>query len=368
MKILHITLSLGGGGAERVAVSLCNRFAAHVDDEVILLSILDDSDPRNVFYLKDLSPKVRLINLHCKTGLQIKSIKGVYQTIKCEHPDVVHTHFAVSLNLLPSILIPNVCYFHTIHTLPLKVVTNTGFLKRMIMNHLFKNNKVKPITISEKCHQSYNNIYKIDNDICIPNGSEPLSITDEAESVKGEVEGYKQNPDATVFIHVARHHPDKNHDKLFRTFLRLEKEGYRCILIVLGDHYDSWKEKLKDSKCIFLLGAKKNVGDYMAQADFYVLSSDYEGLPMTLLEAMSMGVVPVSTPAGGVVDVVEDGVTGYLTKDFDDEEFYRKVKQAMNEKGNISPERIRQYYERNFSMEVCAEKYYDTYKKALTNM
>jgi len=38
MKILHISLSLGGGGAERVAVSLCNRFAAKEDDEVVLVS------------------------------------------------------------------------------------------------------------------------------------------------------------------------------------------------------------------------------------------------------------------------------------------------------------------------------------------
>ena len=43
MKILQLALSLGAGGAERIAVSLCNRFAANADNEVILVSILDDS-------------------------------------------------------------------------------------------------------------------------------------------------------------------------------------------------------------------------------------------------------------------------------------------------------------------------------------
>ena len=365
MKILQLALSLGAGGAERIAVSLCNRFSANADNEVILVSILDDSVPRNIHYLKDLSSNVRFVNLHCKTGLQIKAIWRVLRTIKKERPDVVHCHTHAVILLFPTLLIPEVHYFHTIHNMSEKIMARSGFLKRVIMNYLFKRNKVNPITISEACHLSYYDTFRISNDICISNGSEPLAITEDAESVKREIERIKNSPDTIVFIHVARHNPQKNHDKLFRTFLRLEDEGERCILIVLGEHYDSWKEKLKDSKSIFLLGAKKNVGDYMAQADFFVLSSDYEGLPMTLLEAMSMGIVPVSTPAGGVVDVVEDGVTGYLTQTFDDEEFYRKVKQAIHEKGRIVSERITDYYEKHFSMEVCARKYYETYRSVV---
>lgn len=362
MKILQLALSLGAGGAERIAVSLCNRFSANADNEVILVSILDDSVPRNIHYLKDLSPNVRFVNLHCKTGLQIKAIWRVYRTIKRERPDVVHCHTHPMLLLFPTLFLHRVGYVHTIHNMSEKIVARSGFIKRMTMNYLFRQDKVNPITISEACHQSYHKSFRINNDICIPNGSEPLAITEDVESVKREIERIKNSPDTIVFIHVARHNPQKNHDKLFRTFLRLEDEGERCILIVLGEHYDSWKEKLKDSKSIFLLGAKKNVGDYMAQVDFFVLSSDYEGLPMTLLEAMSMGIVPVSTPAGGVVDVVEDGVTGYLTQTFDDEEFYRKVKQAIHEKGRIVSERITDYYEKYFSMEVCARNYYETYR------
>lgn len=365
MKILHITLSLGGGGAERLAVDLCNRLAEK-NNEVILVSILDDSDPRNVFYLKDLFPEVRHINLHCKRGLQLKAIWGVYKILKQELPDIAHTHFSVSLLLLPALFLPKVRYFHTIHSLSQRIVENSNLPKRIIMKYLFRSGKVQTITISEICHQSYVETYKIKNDICIMNGSEPLKISNKGESVKEEVERLKNNSEPIVFIHVARHHPSKNHDRLFDTFLRLEREGENFILIVLGEHFESCAAKIRDSKRIFLLGAKKNVGDYMAQADFFVLSSNYEGLPMTLLEAMSMGVVPVSTPAGGVVDVIEDGVTGYLTDSFDDEEFYRRVRQAISEKGRIPHERIRKHYEQHFSMETCAAKYYEAYKKVLT--
>jgi glycosyltransferase involved in cell wall biosynthesis len=365
MKILQLTASLGGGGAERIAVSLCNRFAANKDDEIVLVSILDDSVPENVFYIKDLSPKVRLINLHCNRGLQTKAIWGVYNIIKKERPDIVHSHDIPPLLLFPTLIIHKVCYMHTLHNMVQRIVDNSNIPIRIIMNYLFRCNKVKPITISKTCHQSYYNTYKQKNDICIVNGSEPLKITENFESVKEITEGLKNHSETTVFVHVARHHPQKNHDRLFSTFLRLEREGECFILIVLGEHYESWKTKLKDSKRIFLLGAKNNIGDYMAQADFFVLSSDYEGLPMSLIEAMSMGVVPISTPAGGVVDVIEDGITGYLTKTFDDEEFYLKVKQALYEKGKISSEVIKKHFEKYFSMETCAKNYYETYRSLI---
>ena len=361
MKILQLTSSLGGGGAERFAVSLCNRYAAHKDNEIVLVSILDDSVPENVLYLNELSPQVRLFNLHSKKGLPIKAIWRLFKIISREHPDIVHTHVSATSLLLPAIVLRDIHFFNTIHTLPERHDANAGIVKKILTHYLFKTNKVKPITISEICHKSYYKTYKIQNDICIPNGSEPLKTTDKLGLVKKEIDALKKNSDTTVFIHVGRNHPVKNHDRLFSTFLRLEAEGFNCILIVLGNDYDIWETKLRECKNIFLFGSKKNVGDYMAQADFFVLSSDFEGLPMTLLEAMSMGVVPISTPAGGVVDAIEDGITGYLSENFDDDRFYRKVKQAIVEKGHITSVAIKSYYENHYSMETCAKRYYQIY-------
>jgi glycosyltransferase involved in cell wall biosynthesis len=194
-----------------------------------------------------------------------------------------------------------------------------------------------------------------------------LKTTEKLEEAKKKIDALKKNLETTVFIHVGRNHPVKNHGRLFNVFSRLEAEGVNFILIVLGDEYDSWNVTLKNSKNIFLLGPKNNVGDYMAQADFFVLSSDVEGLPMALLEAMSMGVVPISTPAGGVVDVIEDGITGYLSENFDDDRFYRKVKQAIVEKGHITSVAIKSYYENHYSMETCAKRYYQIYLDACNN-
>ena len=60
-----------------------------------------------------------------------------------------------------------------------------------------------------------------------------------------------------------------------------------------------------------LLGNVSNVEDYLAEADVFALSSDYEGLPLVVLEAMAAGLPIVSTDVGGVKDIVTDnGISG----------------------------------------------------------
>lgn len=363
MKILQIALSLGGGGAERIVTDLSNRLVTMGNHEVVILTILDDRDPRNVHYLKELSPKVRVINLHCKSGLQAKAFWRVFKTIKQEKPDIAHIHFSPLLLLLPVLGLSGISFFQTIHNLPERIWRNYGLVKRMVTSYLYKIQKIQPVTISPTCQQSYRRLYKVANDICITNGSEPLKTTEAVEAVKAEIKKIKPSANTLVFIHVARHAPQKNHTRLFEAFRRLEKEECDFILLVVGDKYGSLADAYKDNKHIFFMGLKDNVGDYMAQADFFVLSSNYEGLPMTMLEAMSMGVIPISTPAGGVVDVIEEGKNGYIAADFEDESFYQKIKQAIKEKGRISPETIKDDYVKRFSMKRCAEAYYKAYQK-----
>src|SRR5205085_157391 len=67
------------------------------------------------------------------------------------------------------------------------------------------------------------------------------------------------------------------------------------------------------------LGRRGDVPRLLRQADVLVLTSDYEGCPNVVLEAMAAGVPVVTTPAGDAGRVVQDGVTGFVTP-FDDTE------------------------------------------------
>lgn len=352
MKILQIIYQLSSGGAERFVVDLSNRLSENPDNDVVLLTVCDSNNPNWVHYLPDLSKKVRFENLHESHGLTMRSLFGVYSFIKKEQPDVVHLHSNMML-CYPSFLLYRKCkYVHTLHSIASFCAGNK--VSKVINEYLYKK-KVKPITISSICQQSYIDLYKNQESTQITNGREPLVPTG---IIPEDVKLAEGKP---VFIHVARCAPEKNQPRLFRTFNRLYSEGVPFELLCLGSSYDEYIAQYKDHPQIHVLGEKRNVADYMALANYFVLSSNFEGLPLTLLEAMSLGVTPVSTPAGGVADVIRDGENGYMTNGFDDEEYYQKIKQAILERGRFSKAKIKQEYEQNYSMKVCADKYMQLY-------
>lgn len=352
MKILQIIYSLSSGGGERFVVDLCNRLAETEGNEVVLLTVCDSNIPQMVHYLPDLCNKVRFENLHKSKGLSLGSMFGVYSFIKKEKPDVVHLHSNMLL-CYPTFLLYRKCkYIHTLHSVATYCAGNKVC---KVINSLFYKKRVQPITISSICQKSYVELYGSSEAIQITNGREALVPS-------GNLPSDVHLADAkSVFIHVARCAPVKNQPRLFRAFDRLYSEGESFELLCLGSNYDEYIDKYKEHPQIHILGEKRNVADYMALADYFVLSSNFEGLPLTLLEAMSLGVTPISTPAGGVADVIRDGENGYMTNGFEDEEYYQKIKQAIHEFGRFSKEKIKQEYEEHYSMKVCADKYMQMY-------
>ena len=63
----------------------------------------------------------------------------------------------------------------------------------------------------------------------------------------------------------------------------------------------------------------------------YILCSTREGLPKTLVEAMASGLLCIGTPTGGILELIEDGVTGYLTDGFDLDAIEAKLKWVIEE-------------------------------------
>lgn len=362
MKILYLHYSLGAGGAEQFLVDLANRMALNPENKVSILTILDSSNSSMSHFLPELSKNVEFINLHKRKGISLANMIEVWRKICKEKPDIVHVHCSFWLIIFPAIFYRKAHYVMTIHNLVERWAD--GMVNRIISNWLYKD-KVLAVTISQACHRSYYAYYNRDNDITIDNGREPVKLSDRYDDVKRQIESIKCNPKTSVFVHVARNHPQKNHNRLFNTFTRLTTEGNDVLLIVVGDKYDGYIKKYKSYSNILFVGKKKNVGDYLAVADFFTLSSDIEGLPISLLEAMSLGVIPICTPAGGIVDVIHDGVNGYMSTEIDDELYYQCVKRALKERGKISRAQIIDDFQNKYSMKICADKYYKVYKGLL---
>lgn len=352
MKILQLTYSLASGGAERFVVDLCNRLAKSTENEIVLVTVLDDNNPSWMHYRQDLSKNVRFISLHCRRGLSIKSIWRVYRIIAIENADIVHAHCNLIMLYLAVVFFKRSKYIHTLHNLA-EYCLSSSCLKPI--NKWLYTEKVKPVTISNECERSFLKLYGVDTSVCITNGREPLTFN------RSFVPDVKINIRYPVFIHVARCAPQKNQARLFKAFERLYADGVKFELMCVGQGYGKYAKYYKGHPQIHIIGERSNIGDYMNLADYFVLSSDFEGLPLTLLEAMSMGVTPISTPAGGVADVIKDGANGYITKGFDDEEFYQKIKMIIKTKGKLPPDVICRDYAENYSMQACVKKYCAVY-------
>lgn len=356
IKILQVSWSLSSGGAERFVVDLSNRLADNPQLEVVLATLCNDKIPGNCHYLNKVSNKVRYVNLGCDSGTSLASHWRFLKFIKEEKPQIVHGHCGIQWLYLPSLLIKKVKFVYTLHNLASVCLFNK---KLRPIDRWFYTHKIHPVTISKTCLKSYEDLFKLHNAECITNGREPMKPS----GVEPKDIAFVHDKKIPVFIHVARCHPQKNQKRLFNVFERLQKEGVSFHLIVIGSGFEQiWMPLFKDNSQIHILGERQNVADYMAHADFFVLTSDFEGLPLTLLEAMSLGVIPICTPAGGIVDVIHNGVNGFVCSSFDNKEFLYKVKEALNEVDTINRKKIMMDYRANYSMEVCANKYYKLYQ------
>ena len=345
MKILVISYSLAAGGAEHFAVDLCNALAVH--DEVSLLVTNSDASGVNRHYLSEIDPCVNYINLGCASGHSLLALVGIQRVIKKLKPDVVHANTDLLQLLIPLLICRKVKYVHTIHS------AADYYLPSIILKPLYRflyRFRVKAVTISEQCSQSFRNLYGLRNDTTIVNGCAKPICTSDQELVKKTINEYGGS-NAHVFVHIARYARQKNQSVLFEAISKI----HDAFLVVVGKDYPDSLIQSQDRSQVLFVGEKKNVADYLACADFFVLSSIMEGLPISLIEAMSMGVVPVSTPAGGVKDVIRNSENGFLSTGFDAESLADAMRRAIST--TIDRNGIIAEYEQKYSMKNCALGY-----------
>jgi len=136
----------------------------------------------------------------------------------------------------------------------------------------------------------------------------------------------------TVWIATAvRLVPVKNIGMLidaFRDFKELNNG--KAMLTIFGD--GPLKKSLQDrvskhglDDIVSFYGYHNDITSIMHAWDVFALTSESEGLPMSLIEAMSVGVIPVCTRVGGMPEVIEDGVNGFLVESHNSQEMAGKI-------------------------------------------
>lgn len=365
MRIIQLVYHLGSGGAEKFVVNLSNQLA-DMNHEVFLVQLRNDQDYYNIDFNKQfLSEKVKYINLELSKGYSLRKALKVMREIRNISPDVVHSHLNILPYYYPLIFFNNkVKFIHTLHNVADKECSIKW--QQILNRYVYKSDKITPVTISDECSLSYENLYGVSSRYQIENGCPIVNKSSFYSQVEEEVAKLKPTCNTLVFIHVARFHEAKNQKMLISSFNEIIKSGVDAMLIILGDGFDSENcSEIRRQACdrIHFLGAKTNVGDYLYQSNYFILSSLWEGLPISLLEAMSIKLIPICTPAGGIRDVLVDGINGFMPNEFTENSFIEAIKRALNTK--IEKERIYDTYESKYSMQKCTMRYLEVYSTKL---
>jgi glycosyltransferase involved in cell wall biosynthesis len=137
------------------------------------------------------------------------------------------------------------------------------------------------------------------------------------------------NPDGTVhLVCVARFCPQKSQALLVRALEGVD-EPWHLDFVGEGPLEDEVRRLVADRGLngrVDFLGARDDVDSILARSQIFVLPSNWEGFPLTILEAMRAGLPVIASDVGGVREAVFDGVTGYLVPRDDAQAFAERLK------------------------------------------
>lgn len=369
MRIVHIIPSLSRGGAERFVVDLCNELANIKDTEIYLISLKDNAVQDS--FVSEISDRVTYTSFGKKAGFDPKVLLQVTRWISKVKPDVVNTHTSSFeyLNINVFFNFPSgVKAFHTVHNRAAQECPNSVLKK--IRGHYYKTGKVVPITISLDGKATFKDYYDLTNDHLIVNGRPELHVTPELPEVK---RNYPVSNSEYLLLNVGRVVEAKNQAMLVRSVQTFNRQvaDKKCRLLIIGDLREQnvvneLKALIKEDPFIELIGARENVVDYLSIADAFCLSSHYEGMPISLIEALSLGCIPICTPVGGIKEMLTDKVNGFLSNDTTGAAYLEAI---MNFHLSDNKEHIKdncvQTFARNYHIRSTAENYYNLYRRKM---
>lgn len=140
-----------------------------------------------------------------------------------------------------------------------------------------------------------------------------------------------------TIVNVGRLHKQKNQLLLINSFARVNKYFPEYTLEIYGEGEE--RKKLQDriielglEKKVLLKGTEKNLFPKIKDASLFVLSSDYEGMPNALMEAMALGIPCISTDCspGGARELISNNCNGVICNRNDEQDLTKSIIKLLN--------------------------------------
>ena len=296
MKILQVIPYFCFGGAETMCENLTYALTA-MGHQVTVVSLYNERTPISERMER---AGIRIRYLDKKLGLDLSMIPKLANIIGDEKPDVVHTHLDVIKYAVAAARLKGIrrCV-HTVHNVADKEAE--GRIQKIINGTYFRLGWSVPVALSPEVKRSILSFYGMQEaDVPVIYNGVDLSRCRRKEAY-----------DAETFriLHIGRFNEQKNHKGLLEAFSLIHREAPKCRLMLIGDgelrsEMEELAKKLNISEVVDFLGSRENVYPFLQEADVFLLPSSFEGMPMTIIEAMGTGLPIVATAVGGVPDML----------------------------------------------------------------
>lgn len=353
MKIIHVVAAPASGGAEILVKDLCKSLL-HLGHQVKIVFISDSidigrgADFQNRFLseLSSLGISYSILGHNTKRN-PILGMMRMRKIIKKFEPDIIHCHLLYGLLFNVFFRKEKIIYTH--HSINLN--TNGFFLK-----FLFSNTKAI-VGISDLCTNTLSKRFK--NPIfTIYNGVDKkrlnISRTINKESKK------------IIGLAVGRLTEQKNYHLLIDSVAKIKEVSFKIIIAGEGHLEAELAQKVKRLDLqdhIEFLGNVVDMNSVYNKSDFFIMTSSWEGLPISAIEATLHGLPLILSDVGGNSEIINNCGNGILVKSLDSSSFARELKSVLKN------EKLRAKYSKSatdngdvYSMERCVIKHEELYR------
>lgn len=345
MRVLEIVTLCELGGAQSVVANIANGICDN--HEVIVASGEGDGKMWNM--LDERVQRVHCRHLKRKPSFfgDLRTMYDFWKLYRKYRPDIIHLHSSKA-GILGRLVFPKKKIVYTVHGFDTVRLANRRFLP---LEKMMQHRCSSIVSVSKydernlKTENITKNLTTVYNGATVPAFNSGMSFGIPAKYRK------------TVLC-IARICYPKNHLLYMEVAKRLP--DYAFVWIGNKEPVESAPEN------VFFMGNIPNAAIYSSIADLFVLPSNYEGLPIVIIEAMSFGKPVVASNVGGISELVHDGINGYAVENNVDL-FVEKIKYIL-EDGQVYDSMCKaskEIYEKDFTVERMVSGYKGVYNKVL---
>ena len=367
--VVHLIYRLDFGGLETLMVERINRMPAAAYRHAVVC--LTDYNPR--FAEKITRPGVELYALHKQAGLSLGTHAALWRLLRRLKPAVLHSYNLSAIEYAPVALAAGV---------PVRVNGAHGRDAADPQGRNRKHNALRRAMVPfyDCCYANSADMQVWNRDVIgVPDHKSRLLANGiDADKFSRAADGGRTSavfaPECIVIGTVGRVQDVKNHACLVDAFILLRermpelRERLRLAIVGDGPLLDALRAQAQAagiSDHVWLPGARTDIADILRGLDIFAMSSIAEGTPGSALEAMASSLPVVGTRVGGIPEVVDDGVTGFVVPASDPAAMAAALERYVRDPalarvhGQAGRERVQRLYNMN-AMVAGYQSLYDT--------